>query len=190
MTTRFTYDIQTQQLVYAIVDKDGVCKYLTTSITDAIKLTQLNWEMTITANQLLNLFTKANKLGYSYSFDGDESGGYEIEIYWYDNEEKQVMNLYIDKKSDDFYNCSYDEFNDVMRKMDKEFYELMHDKEKQERFEMYQKLQKEFGKNWIQRINLTHSTQLKWKTLISFKLLWLLELLLFSYLLLLLVQVG
>jgi hypothetical protein len=103
--------------------------------------------MTITANQLLNLFTKANKLGYSYSFDGDESGGYEIEIYWYDNEEKQVMNLYIDKKSDDFYNCSYDEFNDVMRKMDKEFYELMHDKEKQERFEMYQKLQKEFGKN-------------------------------------------
>ena len=42
MTTRFTYDIQTQQLVYAIVDKDGVCKYLTTSITDAIKLTQLN----------------------------------------------------------------------------------------------------------------------------------------------------
>jgi hypothetical protein len=42
MTTRFTYDIQTQQLVYAIVDKNGVCKYLTTSITDAIKLTQLN----------------------------------------------------------------------------------------------------------------------------------------------------
>jgi hypothetical protein len=42
MTTRFTYDIQTQQLVYAIVDKDGVCKYLTTSITDAIKLTQQN----------------------------------------------------------------------------------------------------------------------------------------------------
>jgi len=42
MTTRFTYDIQTQQLVYAIVDKDGVCKYLTTSITDAIRLTQQN----------------------------------------------------------------------------------------------------------------------------------------------------
>lgn len=42
MTTRFTYDIKTQQLVYALVDKDGVCKYLTTSITDAIKLTQLN----------------------------------------------------------------------------------------------------------------------------------------------------
>jgi hypothetical protein len=101
--------------------------------------------MTITANQLLNLFTKANKLGYSYSFDGDESGGYEIEIYWYDNEEKQVMNLYIDKKSDDFYNCSYDEFNYVIRKMDKELYELMHDKERQERFEMYQELQKEFG---------------------------------------------
>ena len=42
MTTRFTYDIQTQQLVYAIVDKDGTCVYLTTSITDAIKLTQQN----------------------------------------------------------------------------------------------------------------------------------------------------
>ena len=103
--------------------------------------------MTITANQLLNLFTTVTKLGYSYSFDGDESGGYEIEIYWYDNEEKQVMNLYIDKKSDDFYNCSYDEFNYVIRKMDKELYEMMHDKERQERFKMYQKLQKEFGKN-------------------------------------------
>jgi hypothetical protein len=42
MTTRFTYDIQTQQLVYALVDKDGTCVYLTTSIVDAIKLTQLN----------------------------------------------------------------------------------------------------------------------------------------------------
>ena len=103
--------------------------------------------MTITANQLLQLFGKATKLGYSYSFDEDESGGYEIEIYWYDNEEKQVMNLYIDKKSDDFYNCSYDEFNYVIRKMDKELYEMMHDKERQERFEMYQELQKEFGKN-------------------------------------------
>lgn len=103
--------------------------------------------MTITANQLLQLFTTVTKLGYSYSFDGDESGGYDIEIYWYDNEEKQVMNLYIDKKSDDFYNCSYDEFNYVIRKMDKELYEMMHDKERQERFEMYQKLQKEFGNN-------------------------------------------
>ena len=78
--------------------------------------------MTITANQLLQLFGKATKLGYSYSFDEDESGGYEIEIYWYDNEEKQVMNLYIDKKSDNFYNGSYDEFNYVMCKMEKEFY--------------------------------------------------------------------
>ena len=103
--------------------------------------------MTITANQLLQLFTITNKLGYSYSFDDDESGGEEIEIYWYDNEEKQVMNLYIDKKSDNFYNGSYDEFNYVMCKMEKEFYAMMHDKERQERFKMYQKLQKEFGKN-------------------------------------------
>jgi hypothetical protein len=97
--------------------------------------------MTITANQLLQLFTKATKLGYSYSFDEDESGGYDIEIYWYDNEEKQVMNLYID------YNGDHDEFNYVMREIDKEFYEMMHSKERQERFEMYQQLQKEFGKN-------------------------------------------
>ena len=103
--------------------------------------------MTITANQLLQLFTKATKLGYSYSFDEDESGGYDIEIYWFDNDEKQVMNLYIDKKSDDYYNANYDEFNYVMREIDKEFYAMMHDKEKEERFKHYQKLQKEFGKN-------------------------------------------
>jgi hypothetical protein len=102
--------------------------------------------MTITANQLLELFTKTTKLGYSYSFDGDESGGYEIEIFrWSDNCGMKRMNLYIDKKSDDFYNCSYDEFNYVIRKMDKELYEMMHDKERQERFKMYQELQKEFG---------------------------------------------
>ena len=104
--------------------------------------------MTITANQLLQLFTKATKLGYSYSFDDDESGGYEIEIVrWSDNCGMKRMNLYIDKKSDDFYNGAYDTFNDVMCKMEKEFYEMMHDKERQERFKMYQKLQKEFGNN-------------------------------------------
>ena len=105
--------------------------------------------MTITANQLLQLFTKLNKLGYGYSFDDDESGGYDIEIVrWSDNCGMKKMNLYIDKKSDDFYNGAYDTFNDVMRKIDKEFYELMHDKERQEwqeRFKQYQKLQKEFG---------------------------------------------
>ena len=49
-----------------------------------------------------------------------------------------------------FYNGSYDEFNYVMREIDKEFYELMHDKERQEwqeRLKMYLKLQKEFGNN-------------------------------------------
>ena len=97
--------------------------------------------MTITANQLLQLFTKATKLGYSYSFDEDESGGYDIEIYWFDNDEKQVMNLYID------YNGDHDEFNYVMEQLDKELNAMMHSKERQERFKMYQKLQKEFGKN-------------------------------------------
>jgi hypothetical protein len=42
MTIRFTYDIQTQQLVYAVCNTNGDCKYLTTSITDAIKLIQQN----------------------------------------------------------------------------------------------------------------------------------------------------
>jgi hypothetical protein len=40
MIIRFTYDIHTQHPVYAICTSDGDCKYLTTSITDAIKLSQ------------------------------------------------------------------------------------------------------------------------------------------------------
>jgi hypothetical protein len=40
MIIRFTYDIHTQQPVYAICTSNGDCKYLTTSITDAIKLSQ------------------------------------------------------------------------------------------------------------------------------------------------------
>jgi hypothetical protein len=42
MTIRFTYDIHTQQPVYAITTSQGETKYLTTSITEAIKLSQLN----------------------------------------------------------------------------------------------------------------------------------------------------
>jgi hypothetical protein len=103
--------------------------------------------MTITANQLLELFTKATKLSYSYSFDEDESGGYQIVIYWYDNEEKQVMYLYIDKKSDNFHNGSYDEFNYVMEELDKQLNARVIDNEKEERFKQYLKLKKEFGNN-------------------------------------------
>jgi hypothetical protein len=103
--------------------------------------------MTITANQLLELFTKATKLGYSYSFDEDESGGYQIVIYWDDNEEKQVMYLYIDKKSDNFHNGSYDEFNYVMEELDKQLNARVIDNEKEERFKQYLKLKKEFGNN-------------------------------------------
>lgn len=40
MTIRFTQDIKTQQTVYAIVNSQGQAKYLTTSITEAIKLAQ------------------------------------------------------------------------------------------------------------------------------------------------------
>jgi hypothetical protein len=95
--------------------------------------------MTITANELLQLISKVEKLGYTWSTNEDEDGGYQIEICWYDNEEKQVMYLYTDG--------SYDEFNYVMREIDKELYEMMHGKERQERFKMYQQLQKEFGNN-------------------------------------------
>lgn len=42
MTIRFTYDINTQQKVYAVCNTNGDCKYLTTSVTDAIKLIQQN----------------------------------------------------------------------------------------------------------------------------------------------------
>jgi hypothetical protein len=67
--------------------------------------------MTITANELLQLISKVEKLGYTWSTNEDEDGGYQIEICWYDNEEKQVMYLYTDG--------SYDEFNYVMREIDK-----------------------------------------------------------------------
>ena len=40
MTIRFTYDIHTQQPVYAILTPQGQTLYLTTSITQAIKLSQ------------------------------------------------------------------------------------------------------------------------------------------------------
>ena len=40
MTIRFNQDIHTKQTVYVIVNELGVCMYLTTSITDAIKLVQ------------------------------------------------------------------------------------------------------------------------------------------------------
>jgi len=104
-------------------------------------------EMTITANELLQLISKVEKLGYTWSTNEDEDGGYEIEICWCDNEEKQVMYLYINKKSDNYHNASYEEFSYVMREIDKELYEMMHGKERQERFKMYQQLQKEFGNN-------------------------------------------
>ena len=99
--------------------------------------------MTITANQLLNLFTKVEKLGYSYSFheDEDESGDYEIVINC-GNEWAETVELYISIKSN-----RYDTFNYVMEQLDKELNAKVIDKEKEERFKMYQELQKEFGNN-------------------------------------------
>jgi hypothetical protein len=94
--------------------------------------------MTITANELLQLISKVEKLGYTWSTNEDEDGGYQIEIYWYDNEEKQVMYLYIDKNSDNYHNGSYDEFNYVMCEIDKQLNARVIDKEKEERFKQYQ----------------------------------------------------
>jgi len=100
--------------------------------------------MTITANEFLQLISKVEKLGYTWSTNEDEDGGYQIEIYWYDNEEKQVMYLYIDKKSDNYHNGSYDEFNYVMCEIDKELHEMLYGKELRERFKQYLKLKEEF----------------------------------------------
>lgn len=101
--------------------------------------------MIITANELLQLISKVEKLGYTWSTNEDEDGGYQIEIYWYDNEEKQVMYLYIDKKSDNCCNSSYYAFNYVMREIDKQLNARVIDKEKEERFKQYLKLKEEFA---------------------------------------------
>ena len=99
--------------------------------------------MTITANELLNLFTKVEKLGYSYSCEEDEKGGYKIAIRYWDKR-RTTLNLYINNTSDRFYNGSYDEFDEVMEDLDRQLNAKVIDKEKEERFKMYQQLQKEF----------------------------------------------
>ena len=100
--------------------------------------------MTITANELLNLFTKVNKLGYTYDVSEDEKGGYKIAIRHWDRR-KTTLNLYINNTSDRFYNGSYDEFDEVMEDLDRQLNAKVIDKEKEERFKQYQQLQKEFG---------------------------------------------
>ena len=105
-------------------------------------------EMTITANQLLQLFGKVQKLGYTYDVSEDEKGGYKIVIRYWDKK-KTTLNLYVNNTSDRWNNNDndYDEFDEVMEDLDRQLNAKVIDKEKEERFKQYQKLQKEFGKN-------------------------------------------
>ena len=103
-------------------------------------------EMTITANQLLQLFGKVQKLGYTYDVSEDEKGGYVIVIRYWDKR-KTTLNLYINNTSDRWNNNDYDEFDEVMEDLDRQLNAKVIDKEKEERFKQYQKLQKEFENN-------------------------------------------
>ena len=107
--------------------------------------------MTITANELLQLFRKVINLGYTYDVsEEDVCGGYKIVIRYWDKR-KTTVELYINKDSDRWNDndndYDYDEFNDVMEELDKQLNARVIDKEKEERFKMYQQLQKEFGNN-------------------------------------------
>jgi hypothetical protein len=94
--------------------------------------------MTITANELLQLFDKVQTLGYTYDRYQDEDGGYKIVIRYWDKR-KTTVKLYINKDSD---RC--DEFNEVMEELDKQLNARVIDKEKEERFKQYLKLKEEF----------------------------------------------
>ena len=102
--------------------------------------------MTITANELLQLISKVEKLGYTYETK-DEDGGYTIVIRYWDKR-KTTVELYINQNSDRWNgNNEYAEFNEVMEDLDSQLEAKAIDKEKEERFKMYQQLQKEFGNN-------------------------------------------
>ena len=101
--------------------------------------------MTITANELLQLFDKVVRLGYTYE-TGDEDGGYKIVIRYWDKR-KTTVKLYINKDSDRWNNNDdkYVEFNEVMEDLDSQLEAKVIDKEKEERFKQYQQLKKEFA---------------------------------------------
>lgn len=94
--------------------------------------------MTITANELLQLIFKVEKLGYTCSMNEDEDGGYKIVIRYWDKR-KTTVELYISK-----YSNRYAEFNEVMEELDKQLNARVIDKEKEERFKQYLKLKEEF----------------------------------------------
>ena len=97
--------------------------------------------MTITANELLQLFDKVQTLGYTYERYQDEDGGYKIVIRYWDKR-RTTVNLYINKDSDRWNDNDYDEFNEVMEDLDSQ---LVIYKEKEERFKQYLKLKEEFA---------------------------------------------
>jgi len=101
--------------------------------------------MTITANELLQLISKVEKLGYTWSTNEDVYGGYNIVISYWDKR-KTTVELYIKKKKSDRWNDNayYDEFNEVMEELDKQLNARVIDKEKEERFKQYLKLKEEF----------------------------------------------
>ena len=103
-------------------------------------------EMTITANELLQLFDKVQTLGYTYERYQDEDGGYKIVIRYWDKW-RTTVNLYINKDSDRWNgNNEYAEFNEVMEDLDSELKAKVIDKEKEERFKQYQQqLKKELA---------------------------------------------
>ena len=102
--------------------------------------------MTITANELLQLFDKVQTLGYTYDRYQDEDGGYKIVIRYWDKR-RTTVNLYInkDKDSDRWNNNEYAEFNEVMEDLDSQLKANVIDKEKEERFKQYLKLKEEFA---------------------------------------------
>lgn len=107
-------------------------------------------EMTITANELLQLLRKVINLGYTYDVSEEDAyGGYKIVIRYWDKR-KTTVKLYINQNSDGWNNNNdkYDEFKEVMEELDKQLNARgVIDNEKEERFKQYQQLQKEFGNN-------------------------------------------
>jgi hypothetical protein len=96
--------------------------------------------MTITANELLQLFRKVINLGYTYDLsEEDVYGGYKIVIRYWDKR-KTTVELYISK-----YSNRYDEFNEVIEELDKQLKAKVIDNEKEERFKQYLKLKEEFA---------------------------------------------
>lgn len=98
--------------------------------------------MTITAKQLLQLVEKVEKLGYSWDFTESMFDGYLVRINRWDKKKSQKF-LYI------YDNSDVSAFDDLMEDLDIKLQRKQKEEKekKQERFKLYQELQKEFGNN-------------------------------------------